>query len=213
MHRNNFLAGFLFGIALIPLGWVITRQDLRSRRGQHVLVDQETIGAMFPDAAHSNAAASTAFIYVMVPQRMRVGYSAPVSIEVFTSQRRRLYFRLSASGMEVEPNDWIPLHAVADGHLVALWSISASSPSPYSLVFNVKIDQPSSKVETVVVRFFPSDNLTIDVVRGWDDYLHMASGPFVTFMGSLLTLPGIISFFQNRKRKRDEQSRAIQTVE
>jgi hypothetical protein len=41
----------------------------------------------------------------------------------------------------------------------------------------------------------------------------MASRPFVTFMGSLLTLPGIILFLKNRKREREEQRRASQTFE
>ena len=94
-------------------------------------------------------------------------------------------------------------------NLVALWSIRASSPGRYALVFNAKIDRPSSKAETFSVRFFPSDNLTVSVVREWDDYFNIAFGPFVTFMGSLLTLPGIISFVENRRRKGQEQKRAI----
>jgi hypothetical protein len=198
---------------LIPLGLVMARQDLHSRKDQHLLVNPETIDVMFPYESHSNEAASTALIYVTAPQRIPLGHSAPVSIEVFTPQSRRPSFRLSASGLEVEPNDWISLHAITDSHLIALWSIRASSPGSYSLVFNAKIDQQSNKVETLVVRFLPSDNLTIRVVRGWDDYLNMASRPFVTFMGSLLTLPGIILFLKNRKREREEQRRASQTFE
>ncbi len=210
MHRNVRLAAFLFGIPLVLLGLAIARQDLHSRRNQHVFVDPTTIDVMFP--APPNVVASTALIYVTAPNRIRVGQSAPVSIEVFTPQRRRPSFRLSAAGLEVEPNDWIPLHAGRDIELVALWSIRASSPGSYSLVLNAKIDQQSNEAETLVVRFFPSDNLTVSVVRGLDDYLKMVSGPIVTFMGSLLTLPGIIAFLRNRKREREEQKGALQPV-
>jgi hypothetical protein len=125
---------------------------------------------------------------------------------VTTGQSRRPYFRLSGSGLEVEPNDWVPLHAVnADVDLVAVWSIRATSPGSYSLVFNARIDEQPRKSETLVVRFFPSDNVTLSGVRGWTDYLKIASGPAAAFMGSLLTLPGIIAFFKDRKREHEEK--------
>jgi hypothetical protein len=210
MHRYFRLAAFLLGIPLVLVGFVIARQDVHSRRNQNVFADQTTIDVIFPYENHSNGAASTALIFVTAPQRMRVGQSASVSIEVRTAQTRRPSFRLSASGLEVEPNDWIPLHAVREFDLVALWTIRATSPGSYSLVLNAKIEQESNNAETLVVRFFPSDNLTVSIVRGWDDYLKMVSGPFVTFMGSLLTLPGVIAFLKDRKRERGEQKAALQ---
>jgi hypothetical protein len=79
------------------------------------------------------------------------------------------------------------------------------------MVFNAKTDQQSNGVDALVVHFLPSDNFTVSVMRGWNDYLNMVSGPFVTFMGSLLSLPGIISFLRDRKREREEQRRAIQS--
>jgi hypothetical protein len=63
----------------------------------------------------------------------------------------------------------------------------------------------------VAVHFIGRDNIEMKVVRRWNDYLSMVSGPFVAFMGSLLTLPGIVSFLKDRKREREEKRKAIQT--
>jgi hypothetical protein len=198
---------------MVLFGLFLFRQDLRCRRSQHMFVDQETIDIMFPNEHHSNERAMTAMIYVTAPTRIRVGQPAAVLIKVFTGQSKQANFRLSASGLDVEPNDWIPISAASeDGSSVALWSIRASSPGTYSLVFNAKIDQQSNNVEMFVVHFFPSDTFAVSVVRGWNDYFSMVLGPVVAFMGSLLTLPGIISFLENRKRKREEQRRAIQSL-
>jgi hypothetical protein len=214
MPRNIRLFALLVGIPMIPLGLSILRKDLHARGVQHAFVSQETIDALFPHTTNPNAPAMTALIYVTAPQRIRVGEAAPVSIEELSPEGRRHSFRLSASGLDVEPNDWIPPHAVSeDFRLVALWSIRATSPGSYSLVFNAKIDQQSNKLETLAVHFFPSDSLTISVVRGWIDYFKMVSGPLLVFMGSLASLPGIISFLKNRKREREEQRRSIQAFE
>src|SRR5208337_1458149 len=114
MRRNARLAAFLFGILLILLGLVITLQDLHSRRVQHGIAVGETIDLLFPSNSPPGVAAMTALVYVTAPRKIRVGQSAPVSINVSTPQSRRPSFRLSAAGLDVEPNDWVPLHAVSE---------------------------------------------------------------------------------------------------
>jgi hypothetical protein len=210
MRRKFYLAAFLVGIPLILLGLFIARKDARSRLSRSVLVDEETIDAAFHPETTPGVAAMTALISVKAPQTIRVGQSATVSVEAIIPQKTRLMFRLSASGLEVQPNDWVPLHALdSNQHLVANWSIRASSPGSYSLVFNLKNEQQ----QVVAVHFIDGNNIEMKVVRGWSDYLSMVSGPFVAFMGSLLTLPGIVSFLKDRKREREEKRKAIQTFE
>src|SRR5438132_386374 len=142
--RRKFYLALPVGIPLILLGLFIARKDAQSRVSHPLLVDEETIDAAFHPKAIPGDAAMTAFISVKAPQTIRVDQSARVSVEAIIPQRASLMFRLSASGLEAQPNDWVPLHAL-DGNqpLVANWSIRASSPGSYSLVFNLKNEQQS----------------------------------------------------------------------
>ena len=48
--------------------------------------------------------------------------------------------------------------------------------------------------------------ILLDVISKWTDYFAKGWPPFVAFMGSLLTLPGIISFFRNRREEKQSQA-------
>jgi hypothetical protein len=106
------------------------------------------------------------------------------------------------------PADWLEVEANSPGGAAstALWSVSAKQPGLYHLVLNTK--QPTDpKGQTSLpplpleLTFEKSPELVLHVQRRWTDYVAEYWPAFSTFMGSLLTLPGLIAFFRKSGAK------------
>ena len=159
-----------------------------------------------------------ATISVEGPSEMHIGGSADVQANAtltgpqLDNKRHTVMFLLSGAGLEVQPADWLEVQAVPAGKppSTALWSVSAKDPGDYHLVLNTK--QPSDPQASIAplpldLTFNKSQNLALHVERRWTDYVAVYWPHVTAFMGSLLTLPGLIAFF--RKTKSQDQDTDI----
>lgn len=101
----------------------------------------------------------------------------------------------------------------SDPEYAAMKSLLAETESGRKSDEMFSLDEMLRLNEMVYVKFEPGADIPLEVEQRWRSYLSAAWGPVVAFMGSLLTLPGIISFFKDRKREREEKKKQSSVFE
>lgn len=138
-------------------------------------------------------------------------------------------FNLSGAGVEVQPNEWLtPARAKS---ATVSWSVVGHRPGPYQLVLNTR--QRPVDLKELIATFrkkpryrkyvpeleklqsgltqidFPHGRIVPITVRNhWVDYAKTIGTVFAAFMGSLLTLPGILSYLKDRREEREKIEKA-----
>lgn len=106
--------------------------------------------------------------------------------------------RLASSGLGIEPGDWQNI-VVSDGWGSVEWTLRTSEPGDYPLAIALKgVDAK--------VRLFPIAETPVvaHLSRRISDYVE-TYWPYVSaFFGAFLTLPGIVSFWQNSQKGRSK---------
>ena len=217
--------GFLLGVLLLAIGVFILVRHIHGLRDK----DQNRVFTIRELNVYYEKAPPPLLILVRAPGRIYVDESASVSVSASfkfggPGEFPPLAINLAAAGLNVEPQGWLRLHPESHTrNLVGVWSVRASSPGSYLLVFNPKLefsDQEYAAMKRLAemegrkildvmrrIEFEPRADIPLEVKLRWRSYLSAAWGPVVAFMGSLLTLPGIISFFKDRKREREEKKK------
>jgi hypothetical protein len=119
-------------------------------------------------------------------------------------------FRLAGAGLQIEPSDWNALTPSSGADLgAAQWTVRATSAGQYAIVLNVKSTDElspagasSAPAPVWSFSFEPPTGLLLNVRPKWTDYVEKFWPGVSTFMGSLLTLPGILSYWQQRKKSK-----------
>lgn len=123
-------------------------------------------------------------------------------------------YRLSGIGLEIQPTDWLPLAVDAEGGrkvFRAKWSARAMTPGEYYPILNVK--SSDGKAAEWMGGCLVSVRSEIDTVQGRVSggdfrvlalptpvyYIQKFSPYLGSFLGSLMTLPGILAFLKNRR--------------
>jgi hypothetical protein len=133
---------------------------------------------------------------------------------------------LSGAGVDVEPKEWLTL--LPDGQTPVTWSVKGTEVGSFTLVLNARFNVHALKklsseslkrlditpaqlvaIDTIpvpskAIRFDAGREITIEVKRAWKDYFAIVCAGMGSFMGSLLTLPGIIAFLRDRKKEREQ---------
>jgi hypothetical protein len=155
-------------------------------------------------------------ISITVPSVMYVGERGSVQIHTNghispATQIHGVEFLVSGAGMEVEPKEWLPLQQIGSSdQLSATWSIRTIEEGQQHLVINSKnaLDNllstgPNGKEYHLTrLRLEPGADIPIQVKAKWANYLPKIWTLLAAFMGSLLTLPGILAFLKDRKKDR-----------
>jgi hypothetical protein len=147
------------------------------------------------------------FIHVEAPKVIYTGgsYSVIASVTIQTktplSSPSKLVpqLQLSGAGVEIVPKDWLSLSPDKP----AKWSVAGTEPGEYSLVMNFKPTSPTDPNDSgTKLVFSPSSDISLTVERRWRDWVAQGWPIFAAFMGSLLTLPGILAFLKDRKNEK-----------
>ena len=115
----------------------------------------------------------------------------PLSFETHT----KFSFLLEGAGLEIQPKDWIEYVA---GSSIPKWSAIAPGKHRYLLYVRGK-EEISPGRSSMPVELNGIAEIGIQAKATTAYYLSKLWPPFSAFMGSLLTLPGIISFLKQRK--------------
>lgn len=223
--------GFLLGVLLLAIGVFILVRHIHGLRDKY---QSRVFTIIEPNVSYA-IAPPPLLILVRSPSRIYVDESASVSVSAFFEsggprEFPPLAIHLAAAGLNVEPQGWLRLHPESHTQdLVGVWSVRASRPGSYLLVFNPKLEfsdpeyaemKRLAEMEGIKnldemrrIEFKPRADIPLEVKQRWRSYLSAAWGPIVAFMGSLLTLPGIISFFKDRKREREERKKQSSVFE
>jgi hypothetical protein len=214
------MLGIGLGVVILSIGLGYLLWPARSRQ-------RELEVGIWPTGVISDPhgeASSLLYVRITAPDIIYVQDSSVVtaSADFGIDSYRALLLRpftfslsLAGAGLDIEPKDWLTLSpSQANPEVTVKWSIRANDPGRYRLVFNPKLGLPiesggRNKPQTFVgpkIEFVPQADIPIIVKSKWSDYVAKAS-PFVAaFMGSLLTLPGIIAFLKERKRGSDKDT-------
>lgn len=119
---------------------------------------------------------------------------------------------LSGAGLDIAPSDWVVLSRPDRWRQpLASWSIRAKESGRYQIVVRSKIEpssdlskgfNPASTEVLPEVTLKPHAYFELDAKPKWTYFAALGWSGFATFMGSLLTLPGIMSFLKERKERR-----------
>lgn len=204
------VASLIVGLSFVLLGLRILRRPSPVPQSSHTT----TLHAWVSERG-LHTGPHEAELSITAPGIINTGQSSAVTVEA-SKPAIPLAVNLAAAGMDVEPKDWIRLEPSSPYKVVGRWSIHAGSPGDYHLVFNAKVDAMDPEnlkhfgrnAEFEVI-FNPNPDIPVTVVRSKFEYLRFAWGACVTFMGSLLTLPGILAFLKNRKREKGKEKRRV----
>lgn len=131
----------------------------------------------------------------------------------------KLFGSLNSVGVEMDPKGLVAFTSTGKNPelYTASWAIRAKEPHTYPIIFtpilktadtakSSKAESSASLVDASTVDDPPratvdgSNIVVFDVISKWTDYFAKGWPPFVAFMGSLLTLPGILSYLESRRK-------------
>jgi hypothetical protein len=162
-----------------------------------------------------------------MPVTVKVPVGRPFLIELRSTdpQAYKREYRVSCVGLEISPSDWIsPAEVEGQQGLVARWSARANDPGELFPVINVRSSGVAARINDKICKWYvggPSANSTVVpndrpfriIVLSGPTYDFQHFGPYLAaFFGSLLTLPGLLAFVQERRKRRADGAR-IQVVQ
>jgi hypothetical protein len=217
---HHAMLGIGLGIVILSIGLGYLLWPARSRQRELVVGIWQT-GHKHIIEPHGEES-SLLYVKITAPDIIYVQDSSVVTASAdFGIISRALLLRpftfslsLGGAGLDIEPKDWLNLSpSQANPEVTVKWSIRANEPGHYRLVFNPKLGLPiesggRNKPQTFVapkIEFVPQAEIPIIVKSKWSDYVAKAWPFLAAFMGSLITLPGIIAW-KDRKRGRNKDT-------
>jgi hypothetical protein len=202
MALKHRAAAVVAGVALLSAGvfGLLRRQHLLGTVSHVAKLIQVTVkwsddGPFGIPLPRSSTHITPIPISVEYPKLASSGDSFPVRVFLGASDAsdtlESISLTLSAAGLEVKPDSAVKLTLVGQRRTAA-WSARATVPGTYTLILNSATALSLEDMPTIVVKI--TSRWSTLVQNGW---------PYVSsFFGSLLTLPGILAYFKERRTAR-----------